>query len=130
MLALRGRAGDHAESDSLLGAALVTYRTTLGDEHPAVAYVYHAFGVLEERRGDLDEAERRFRQAAAIRRGSARDNPRVTVETLLALGRIQLRRNAADAVAILQEADALAAERLDEDDPVRVEAAAALAGIR
>jgi tetratricopeptide (TPR) repeat protein len=126
MLALRGRENDLAESDSLLHLALENYRRNLGNEHPAMAYVYHAIAMLEERRGNLEEAERRFRQALSIRRAATRDNPRVTVQTLIALGQLQRRRSSEDAAALLRAADSLASQRLADNDPIRAEAAAAL----
>lgn len=126
MLALRGRGNDFTEADGLLNAAIAIYGATVGPNHPATAYPLHALGVLEERRGNLNAAERRFRQALTIRRGSQRDSPQVTVHTLVALGQVQRRRNAADAESLLREANALAIDRLPERDPVRTRAAAAL----
>lgn len=126
MLALRGRENDLAESDSLLRAALENYRRNLGIEHPAMAYVHHALAMLEEKRGNLDEAERRFREALAIRRAAPRDNPRVTVQTLIALGQLRRRRNGADAAALLREADSIATQRLGDSDPIRAQASTAL----
>ena len=126
LLAHRGRGDDHVQADSLLRAALDNFRRNLGPEHPAVAYPLHALGELQARRGDDVGAERWLRQALAIRRASGRDSPRVTVQTLVALGRVQRRRGAPAAEALLREADSLARARLPADDPARAEAAAAL----
>ena len=120
LLAHRGRGHDFVEADSLLSHALTIYRATLGREHPGVAYVLHALGVLAYNRDRLADAERRFREALAIRQGTGgRDDPAVTVQTLTALGHTLRDRRAGDAAGVMRAADSLARARLDSLHPFR-----------
>ncbi len=126
LLALRGRPGDFAESDSLLHAALNVFRATLGPKHRAVGYAMHALGVLDLRRGDLAAAERWLRQALAIRETTTEDSPRETVRTLVRLGQVQLARREPDTEPTYERADSLARARLAPTDPVRERATVGL----
>ena len=127
LLALRGAPGDHAEADALLSEALVVYITTLGEDHPGTAYVLHSQGVLAQAQGDIEAAERKYRAALDIRRGSTRDSPRVAVHTLLALGQMLLPSDTATALPLLREAHSIAVEQLKPGDPVHSRAVIAFA---
>lgn len=125
LLALRGAPGDHAEAESLLVQGLDIFRRTLGPEHRGTAYLFHSLGLLAEASDDLVEAERRYRQALEIRRGSVNDNALVTVKSLTALARVlRARGGVADATAVAEEAAALAGAELEPGHHERVEAEA------
>jgi tetratricopeptide (TPR) repeat protein/tRNA A-37 threonylcarbamoyl transferase component Bud32 len=127
LLALRAGPVDLPEADSLLNGALGIYVAVLGPENRATAYILHSLGLLAEQRGDLAEAERRFRQALEIRRTADRDNASVTVKSYTALARVLRRRGATEeAVAVAEEGDALAAAELRPEHPEWAESRAEL----
>ncbi len=126
LLAMRGRPADFAEADSLLHGALDIFVATLGPDHRATAYVLQSLGLLAERRGDLPGAERWYRRALDIRRGSTKDNPAVTVRTLTALARVLRKRGSSEAEKMAREAVTLAEARLPAAHPERGKAEAEL----
>lgn len=118
LLAQRGRGDDYVEADSALHRALSILLGTLDPDHPAVSYVTQALGNLAYNRGQLPDAERWFRRTLAQRqRGSARDNPAVTVQTLTALGHTLRDEGSPEAAKVFRQADSLARARLDPLNP-------------
>jgi serine/threonine-protein kinase len=83
-------------------------RKLLGDSSPAVGGSLRDLGILKQRRGETEEAERLLRQSLAIARASGPEGHEETALVLRHLGEVLSQRGkAAEAEPLLREALAI-----------------------
>ncbi len=66
LIRLEGKTSRWADSRSVFERALSAYRTSLGEDHPKVAYAMMLLGMLDRREEKLQAAEQRFREALVL----------------------------------------------------------------
>jgi serine/threonine-protein kinase len=111
----RGNPADLIAADSMLRSALRIYRGSVGERHPAVAYVLHAQGVLAMSRGELAEAERGLRASLDLRRELELTAPRETIESMTQLAAVLRLSGKGEAEQVAREALIMAEELANRD---------------
>ncbi|RMF81735.1 MAG: serine/threonine protein kinase [Planctomycetota bacterium] len=114
---LRRAQGRLEEAADLTGSAIPILRALYGDSEPA-ARALHNLAAVEADLDRLDEAERRYREALAIRRTARLENRASLASTVKALGNLLGERGRFDeAERLLREALALRRAVLPADHP-------------
>jgi eukaryotic-like serine/threonine-protein kinase len=102
---LAARRGDAARSVGMYRKALDMYQTAFGTDNPRVAFPLAGLGGALMDLGRLDDAERRLRQALALRLSGLSADDLMIAETRTALGRcLLLQHRYEEADSLLQKA--------------------------
>ncbi len=111
--------GLYPSAQPLLAGSLELRRELFGDDHPAVAESFHAWGELRLEQGELEEAEEAARQSLAIRRGV---DPAGTAGSLHLLGRIRrVAGQRSESISLHEEALEIQRQAVGEEDPAYIE---------
>jgi serine/threonine-protein kinase len=114
-----GSLADYRNAEIHLRAALDLFRKTRGDEDLETATTLHQFGSLLLAEGNLAEAERTLASALAVRRRLLKAPDLVLATNLedLATTRLQLGKDAKEALALYREAQPIIVKLLGSNHP-------------
>jgi serine/threonine-protein kinase len=116
LAAALARQGKHRESIASLQEAMQLYTRQVGNDHPALAFIFNGLGVAYRALGDRAQSERAYAQAVALRRKHLPPGHALLATPLAGLG--SLRMDAGDAQAaepLFREALAILQDKTPND---------------